>query len=301
MEWIRRALSDERSFFRWLAVVAGILAVVKGLRLPYSWPATQAQIDYRYGFLRRGLFGEICRQLHIPISRYGVFTALSFLLLAAFLLLLAWRVRRSGLDAAGLGAFSALIAGSFCISSLVNVVGFYDILMAILVLLVMAAPGPRWQLLAAALAGVAGVLVHELYAIAFLPVSLVGAVCWAGRRRVAWLGIAAAVLVPWAIVFSISHYAEMTPAQGQALQAAIRARVDFEPFDEMLQVLTFSSSDNLHLMLSFMHAGSWWIEEADDLLLPCCCLSPGCGPVVDRKTLDGDGDFLAAAAELRGL
>lgn len=264
--WLRGLFQDERRYYRLLLVAGGMIAILKGMHMPYSWPATQAQIDYRYGFLRRGLFGEVCRQLHIPIWRYGVFAAVSFVLLGCFLLLLAWSVERSGLDEAGLGAFSALIAGSFCISFLMNVVGFYDIVMAILVLLVLPVRPPWLQLAAVGAAGILGVLVHELYAIAFLPVSLAGSVRWAEndavRRWRRWLIVAAVFFLPWVLVFSIAHHAAMTPAQGQALTTAIRARVNFEPYDAMLQVLTFSSRDNLQLMLSFMHAGTWWVEEA---------------------------------------
>ena len=139
---VRNWFASESDFYRLLLIAGGVIAVLKGLHMPYSWPATQAQIDYRYGFLRRGLFGEACRQLHLPIWRYGVFSAVSFLLLAGFFLLLGWCVRRSGLDRAGLGAFSALIAGSFCVSLLVNLVGFYDIVMAMLVLAVLLVKRP---------------------------------------------------------------------------------------------------------------------------------------------------------------
>ena len=176
---------DERSFYRLLLVAGGFIAVLKGLRLPYIWAATQAQIDYRSGYLRRGLFGEVCRRLHIPTWHYSVFSIVAFGLLAAFFWLLARSVRRSGLDAAGLGAFSALLASSFCITMLTNLVGYYDILMALLVLGVMQFQSPRVQVIAALAAGIVGVMVHELYAVAYLPVSLAGVVSCAHGREAA--------------------------------------------------------------------------------------------------------------------
>jgi hypothetical protein len=173
---------DESRFYRLLFATGGVIALLKGMRLPYIWAATQAQIDYRSGYLRRGFFGEVCRRLHIPIWHYSVFCFVAFGLLACFFWLLVRSVQRSGLDAAGLGAFTALLASSFCITLVTNIAGYYDILMALLVLAVMQFKNPRVQVMAALAAGIVGVLVHELYAIAYLPVSLAGVVsALAGR------------------------------------------------------------------------------------------------------------------------
>jgi hypothetical protein len=268
---------EERRFYRLLAVAGGITALLKGMHMPLLWAATQAQLDYRHGFLRRGLFGEICRQMHLPVWRYGVFSVVSFVLLACVIALLVRSVRRSGLDAAGLGAFTALLVGSFCISFLADVVGYYDIVMVLLVLLILQIGNPRMQLAAATAAGVAGVLVHESYAIAFLPVSLTGVMCWAdsSERGSAkrWIGIGLAALLPWLLVLGISRRPDMTAAQGAALEAEIRARVDFAPNSEVFDVLTHAADSNRQRMISYMRAGSWWEEEFFGLLgfLPSTC------------------------------
>jgi hypothetical protein len=98
-----RLFAEEGRFWRFFAIVAGAIAILKGLRLPVIWAASQAQADYREGFLKRGLFGEVCRRAGIPIADYRVFTLLSFAILAVFLVLLlryargrACRARRTG-------------------------------------------------------------------------------------------------------------------------------------------------------------------------------------------------------------
>jgi hypothetical protein len=228
--------------------------------MPYIWAATQAQIDYRYGFLRRGFFGEVCWQLHVPIWRYGVFAAVSFALLIAMFWLLARSVRKSGLDAAGMGAFSALVASSFCITMLTNLVGYHDILMVLLVLAVMQFRNPSMQVIAALTAGILGVLVHEMYAIAFLGVSLAGTVCL-------WTGLAVAAIAPWAIVLAPLGDARLTPAEIARLAAAIRTRVNFPSDDGVLfAIFSNSTGENLDRMLAFMHAGTYWVEESFGLL-----------------------------------
>lgn len=268
---LRDFFENESRFYRLLLVVGGTTAVLKGMRLPYIWAATQAQIDYRDGYLRRGFFGEVCRQLHIPIWRYGVFAALSFALLAALFWLLARSVRRSGLDAAGLGAFSALLASSYCITVLTNLVGYYDILMALLVLAVMQCRKPSVQVIAALAAGIVGVLVHEMYAVAFLGASLASTVCRLAfdnsRRKKLWIGVAAAAIIPWAIVLAPLGHGKLPPTEIARLAAAISSRVNFPSHDGVLfAIFGDSSGESVHRMLGYMHAGTYWLEECFGLL-----------------------------------
>ncbi|HEX6495515.1 MAG TPA: hypothetical protein VF018_08535, partial [Acidobacteriaceae bacterium] len=199
------------------------------------------------------------------------FCVVAFGLLAGFFWLLARSVRRSGLDAAGLGAFSALLAGSFCITMLTNLVGYYDILMTLLVLGVMQFKSPRAQVIAALVAGIIGVMVHELYAIAYLPVSLVGVVsALTGeerRQKMLWVGFAAALVIPWTIVLLPMGHAKMAPAEIAQLAGAIHARVDFPSHDGVIsEIFAHSSSDALHRMLGYMHAGAYWVYELFGLL-----------------------------------
>lgn len=262
---------DELRFYRLLLAVGGVTAILKGMRLPYIWAATQAQIDYRYGYLRRGFFGEVCRRLHIPIWHYGVFCLVAFGLLAGLFWLLARSMQRSGLDASGLGAFTALLASSFCITLLTNLAGYYDILMALLVLAVMQFRNLRLQVIAALIAGIVGVLVHEVYAIAYLPVSLAGIVCGFAekeqREKKLWLGVAAAVIIPWGIVLLPIGHAKMAPTEIAKLAVSIQSRVNFPSHDGVLfAIFGNSSGENLHRMLGYMHVGTYWIEEGFGLL-----------------------------------
>jgi hypothetical protein len=263
---IAESFRDEHRFYRLLLLFSAVTAVLKGMHMPYSWPVTQAQIDYRDGFVRRGLLGEVCRRLHIPIWHYQTFSLLSFVLLACLLTLLAWSVRRSGLDRIGLGSFTALVASGFFVTMLVNLVGFLDIILLLILLLVLQVRDPRWQLLAATASAVMAILFHELYVIAFLPISLIGPVSWAvqgGRaswRR--WLLVAMAAAVPWIVVMRIARESNMTPAQSSEMQRQIRARVDFEPYDVMLnEVLTNSNQQSRKQMFTLVKEPEWWVVE----------------------------------------
>jgi hypothetical protein len=268
-EGLARLLREELAFSRLLLAIAGLIGILKGLRLPYSWAATQAQLDYRHGFIRRGFFGEVCRQLRIPISHYPVFATLSFFLLGAALLLLAYSLRRSRVDEAGFGAFSALVASGFFLTYLVNIVGYYDVVMLLLVLLVFQVRDPRLQLVTAAVLALIGVLIHELYVIDFLPVSLVGSVCWAAEGDRRWrkrLCIGSAVLAPCLMVLTITRLPLITPAEALRLGDEIQSRVDFATYRAVYYVLDTSSSANVRYVTGLMHAGAWWVIEAFGLL-----------------------------------
>jgi hypothetical protein len=149
---------------------------------------------------------------------------------------------------------------------LTNLVGYYDILMALLVLAVMQFRNPRAQLVAALIAGIIGVLVHELYAIAYLPVSLAGLACALTeeerRKRWLWAGVAAVAIIPWVIVLLPAGHAQMAPQEMAKLAGEIRARVNFSSHDGVLfAIFGDSSRKSLGGMLNNMHAGTFWVEE----------------------------------------
>ena len=145
---------------------------------------------------------------------------------------------------------------------LTNLVGYYDILMVLLVLAVMQFRNPSIQMIAALAAGIVGVLVHEMYAIAFLGVSLAGTACRLaiendGRKRL-WTGLGVAAIVPWAIILAPASHARLTPAEIAKLAAAIRARANFPSHDGVLfSIYGSSSGENLHRMWGYMHAGTY--------------------------------------------
>jgi hypothetical protein len=172
------------------------------------------------------------------------------------------------MNRAGLGSLSALIAGSFCITYLVNLVGYLDIVMILMVLTVLAVPNPRLQLVTAAVFGIAGVLLHELYVIAFLPVSLATLVCWAGQKKKPALaaGIVVALLIP-AILFSLlTHRPELTEPQAIALGQEIQSRVNFRAFTPMMGILSSPASIGRSYMLHMMSIKTWWVMELFGLL-----------------------------------
>ncbi len=258
--------ADDRRFWRLFAIVAAAIAILKGLRFPVIWAASQAQADYREGFLKRGLFGELCRRLHLNIADYRIFAILSLAILAFFLLLLLRFARRSGLSTLADGPLITLIAASYCISYLVCMVGYLDILLAILALAVLSIRHSAAQLAGIALVGCFAVVVHEMYAVVFLPLTLLPFLLQAEapapeqpeqhRPRSPAYAIAA-FLLPWAAVAALTAHRALTPAQIAALQSSMLARVNFPAEPKVFEIYSMSALGNIRMMGQYIFTGSW--------------------------------------------
>ncbi len=261
--------ADDRRFWRFFALLAGAIAILKGLRFPVIWAASQAQADYREGFLKRGLFGEVCRRVHLNIADYRVFAILSLAILAAFLLMLFAFARSSRMRADSDGPLITLLAGSYCISYLVCMVGYLDILLAILALAVLAIRRPAAQLLAIALVGCFAVLVHEMYAVVFLPLTLLPFLLQTTapgpeappRRTRSLLYAAIAFLLPWIAVAALTAHRALTPEQIAALKSSMLARVNFPAEPKVFDIYSLSALGNIRMMGEYLFTGSWVVLQ----------------------------------------
>jgi len=77
---VRKLFEDERSLYRLFLVVATVVGIGIGMRTPTSWlpcrrRSTVATRSYR------SLFGELCRNLNLPIWNHGFFMIVAFILL----------------------------------------------------------------------------------------------------------------------------------------------------------------------------------------------------------------------------
>ena len=296
------ALADENRFWSLMCFVVAAVAVFKGAHLPNLWSATQAQIDYSQGLVKRGLFGAVAHWLGVPIGHYSVFAAVSVAILAAFLAALGFFLARSPLARSAAGkTLLAVYLSSVSLTYFAHCVGYFDVLLAIFPLVV--ASRRRWGAgfaAAAALAAV-GVLVHELYLVAFLPVSLLGLLLDAieappalRRRRLAALAGLCLGAVGLACVVSIG-----APLAGESLTNLIeqvRSQADFEPQPNYFEVMNRSLVDCLWEVRTIWTTAFFWGQLLPNLLLllPAEALFFAVGRRLLRRRLDGP--WLKAAA-----
>ena len=251
----------ERRFWTLATVVLGSLAVLKGLHLPSSYTATQVQVNYSFGFVRRGLLGEALSTIGIPIHRYDVHVVVSAVLLATMVLLLALWVYRSRAMLVADGAACAVFFASFALTFLVYIIGYFDIPLIILSVLAVLPQGFGLRLLTVFVTGAVGMLIHEMYVITFLPVTLLSLVLPAFKaqrpvRPVLQLAGFLVVLVTLMAIALVVVRTPWTPEAVEQMKASILARVDFPIRADFFGFMTRSARDNLAMMMNiFLRSG----------------------------------------------
>lgn len=165
-----------------LLLVTALLVLVKAIFVDGTvgtnpWIYAHWLFDYRWGFVKRGLPGEALRQLSVgrdSVTVNVISLALATGLTLALTLLFGTRAARGDGGDSWLFAFFALLSPA-TVAHLGFDVGRFDHLLLLLALAALLAVlhGTRrvavWSVVTTT---VVGVLVHEIYAIAFLPMVL---------------------------------------------------------------------------------------------------------------------------------
>src|ERR1700761_25880 len=163
---------EERSFFKWSAALLGVVAFLKGIRLPNSWSFTQAQLDYRYGFIKRAFFGEVFTK-HLALNVYGHFVVFSLLaLLVTFALLIGFIWKSGAMERLASGALVVVFLSSFTVTYLASLVGYLAIVELALTMALLLIRQPYLRFFAALPVCVICTLIHEEFLVLFLPVLL---------------------------------------------------------------------------------------------------------------------------------
>lgn len=252
----------------WFAMACGALALLKGLRRPNRWSATLAQIDYRDGLLKRGLWGEALRTMGIPQHRYAVFSAVAYSLFVVFLLTLSVFVSRHRLLADSRHrSMTWLFTGSFALTYIGHLVGYLDVVLITLVMATLCVERNRPKIAALMVTAIVGTLIHEMYLVTCLPVTvlwlLAPALCASPSQRVSRAAVSwavVAVLLCLSLTALLALAAPTSPQSVARITAAVTARVDFPLRKDAIEVLGRSALDNVTLMLDTLKQG--WFHDA---------------------------------------
>ena len=228
-----------RGLERWtrLALVAWAMAVTmaRAVRYPNDFAEAHWLLDYRFGFIRRGLAGtllSLASSIGLASHSERAVAAASVMALVAFVLLILWaasRVVSSDADPGILFAAAAIFATSPFVVMTAHFMGYLDhlFLAAAFAAAWLARSGRLWP---AAVVAACGVLVHESFVLVGLPLVLLGASvrpeAGAGaRRRAAWPTLALPLLAAAALWAS-----EMFLLDRAALRGQLEARLSSFPF-----------------------------------------------------------------------
>jgi hypothetical protein len=257
--------TDSRSAWINLTVGVGLLAVLKGVRLPSLWSATQLQVDYSLGFVKRAAAGAALHQLGVPIGRYWVFVGFSFVVLSLAVILFALFVRQRSASQE-VSFYSPIFLSSFAVTYFVHLVGYLDILLLTLVLFIMVIPRNASSVAVTYVICAAGILIHEAFLLSFFPIVwfrlLLDSILSPGPgRRVAVLHAVALPLLLLIETVFIALPQPMTSEKVSQMQTAISASVDFSVCGDYFDSMGHSTLENIRIMAARFRTPHWWIKE----------------------------------------
>lgn len=268
------ALGEERGLWQIATAAFCVFAVLKGLGAPNNWALTQAQLDYRHGFIKRGLRGEIFHLLHA--QQHIALSVVFFAELAILFLLLAEFIRRSQVqERFGSLAPVTVFASSYAVTALTCLAGYTDIFLAasLVGLLLVRRERVRFWLALPVLP--LALLVHENFLLMCLPVLLFSFVPSAlreegGARLRALLRPVTLATLAVTITLLFAVRANVTPEQSRRYESEIRARADFEVHPEVFRVLERPLKYSVLQAWIGLHQAQWTIPDAITLanLLP---------------------------------
>ncbi len=299
--------NSDRRFWHLFTFVLGIVSLLKGIRFPGPWAATQAQLDYRNGFVKRGLFGALFTA-PLGLNHYARFAAFSFAVLTIAIVLLLLLARKSGVARIGSGEAAALFAAGAALLYLGNLNGYDDVFLLAVALGLLLIRKSSVRFAVALPVSVAAMLVHEGYLLLLLPVVLFSFAADTVERRIlpARAAMFAAVLGLCCLLTGVVVAARAPVTISRAIQEkqGISARVDFPVRDAFFAVLTRSAAANVKLTLREQGHGEYQLSNLSGVLtlLPVValqlvylrrvCMNSG------RVWLQNTGWYLAAAASL---
>jgi hypothetical protein len=264
-------------FWRRLIPVLAVIAILKTFRKPNVWSYTQAQFDYSTGFVHRGFFGWLLRPAGLYL--YSHFIVVSTLLLVLlFFLLTLLAVKSEVLRLAPPGELLAVYASSFSVSYFAHLNGYFDIPLAILCIVPLFFRGVGLRLAAAAACSCIGILIHEQFLFAFLPVLMVAVLLGAagdgsrtqGRSASRVLPVGGAVLlaaIGLVLLGILARYGSLTESSAQVLEATARVRADHPLSHEVFKIAPRTAAENLQIMESVWRRRTFFPAQLESFLI----------------------------------
>jgi len=274
----RLSLGDTQRAFVWIATTFFLITWLKGFRFPNLWSATHFAFNYSQGFVRRGLIGEIARQIGgDEVFRYETFIVFAFsvfLVVAAYFALAIRRAVRCDPRDLGLKVAVLVYASSPGLIFFIHSVGYNDYigLLIVLVLVYHVSHSTKRYLIfyLVVVSSAVSALVHEGLAIMFGPVLIFAMVCHILRLamqrtldRHTWLILLTHALVTSGILLSLSSLVSLIGVESletvQALKRHIVQNADFPVRHEAFEALQRSSRENVMRLMPWYWSvkGHW--------------------------------------------
>ncbi len=271
---LKSSLGDEKRFWPLAAAILGIVSFLKGFRRPCPWASTQALVNYDHGIIKRGFFGATFGKV-FQLSHYLNFSIFSYLFLYILFRLLVKLIQTSGVASRiGNGEVVALFFSSAVISYLGVLVGYLDIPLAVLTLVLLGIANPTKRFIVAVPLCIVGVMIHEMFLVGFLPVILFSFVLDAfkadsvARRKRMFFQTAGLAVVCLGTTYFLAMKGLVSATMAKALETEASKRTDFWVDPNVYLALTRNAKDNfLDMAHSYMGVPEWRIQFLAALII----------------------------------
>lgn len=146
------------------------LSLMKGLRDPNDWAYTHFLFNYDFGFVKRGFIGSLVQLFPASAYSYDSFWLLSFSVMGIIVFLFVYIASRlSDLVDLNEVAIQSIFYSSFALTFVAHTAGYFDHLGLVLVLSTFLLRSWWWKISVVFIGSVACILIHEAFAILFLP------------------------------------------------------------------------------------------------------------------------------------
>jgi len=164
--------SDQRNYFTVIVFFLAVFGFLKGVRTPSLWGYTHYLFNYDFGFVKRGLIGELAALTSSDYIRsYEFFVISSYLILILNILLLlrfSMNILRNCNLNTALPVF--IYFSSVSVLYLAHCVGHFDNLVLLCVLITLSLKSFYLRYIIALMTTIFCLLTHEMFLVTFFPV-----------------------------------------------------------------------------------------------------------------------------------
>jgi len=261
----------ENRFWKFLIFGLFLYSILRGIRFPNMWSYSHFLFNYDFGFIKRGLIGEIIKQLNSPyLASYDSFLVFSFAIFCANIVLLFYFMNDSvNSQNPILICCSLIFASSLGVVFLSHTVGYSDQIGLLITLLTLKLSGFYKKSLFLFLAMPFALLIHEAIFITFFPVifmALLLSIESEGQtKKILLLGAFSAILLIF-VVFLSNHTLDET--QAHEMYTGLQAERAYPLREDAFNTLHRTSKDNFQVIESkWSTKKTTFLELANSLLV----------------------------------
>jgi hypothetical protein len=236
--------------------------VMRAIRLPTDWTYTQFLFNYSVGFCKRGLIGELIRQLNLSLLyTYDFFVTISTTLFLLNLFL----IGRIGLqlikqEEKPLIFCAILYASSLAVCMLANTIGYAEQIGLFITLIAVQIKNFRTKFLFITIGCSFLVFVHEATIIIFFPILFISLLLDKNLegRRYALVFLLMYSIVLLLLTFFVSNSTlNSNELNNLSHFLSMKMTSNISPQPQALEILNHSISDNLTTMETIWHFERW--------------------------------------------